>query len=84
MEQLIILLIKIKRATQEQAIALEKYMSREFQDIDGYMVKTIIIPKADGDPEVNCIYPKEPTNNEDIIKILDEVNKRFQSWEGTH
>ena len=84
MEQLIILSIKIKRASKDQAMALEKYLSREFEGIDGYIVKTIVMPKADGDPEVNCIYPSEPTNNEDIIKILDDVNKRFQLWEGTH
>jgi len=84
MEQLVILVFKIERANKEKAHTINKFMSERFSNIEGYIVRVIVLPKESGDPEVECIYPNNPMPDDNILKILNEIQKEINTWAEEH
>jgi len=84
MEQLVILIFKIPRADKSKAQILNDYMSKQFTNLEGYAVRVIVLPTSENDPFVECIYPQNPLPDENIIKLLNNIQKEIESWEERH
>ena len=84
MEHLVILVFKIPRAEKSKAQILNDYMSKEFANLEGYAVRVIVLPTSEKDPFVECIYPQDPLPDENIIKLLNNIQKEIDTWEEKH
>jgi len=90
MQQLIILVFYINLKTGNHNTARDRY--KHFQQEvqagtwpEGYEVKSIVIPIEDKrDTYVECLYPKDATENAEILKKLESYNETIKKWVGTH
>jgi len=82
MKQLIIIVFKLPRAGKEKANLLNKYMSENFSNIEGYTVRVIVVPTNNIEIDVGCIFPKDLDEN--TLEILNNIKTQIDSWEEKH
>ena len=89
MEQLVILVFYINlHDGGNSKIAKERYeqFNREVNASswpEGYTIKPIVIPiKGKQDASVECIYPKDATENAAILEKITKFTNIIEKWNG--